>query len=429
MKTTRRKFLKNTAIGAAAPMILSSSILGRAGAVSPSERITLACIGVGGMGTGNLRSFLQDERVQVVAVCDVDSNHRRNAAKLAGLKDSDVYTDFREIVERADIDTVMIATPDHWHSLITTAIAKSGKDMYCEKPLAASIQEGRFVSDLIKKKGRILQCGTWRRSGIHTRKACELVRNGYIGDLKSIEVGVPGKFAIRGGYTGLEKPESVPPELDYTMWLGPNKDAPYTASRCHFNFRWVNDYAPGYITDWGAHFLDVSQWGHGSDLSTPIEVSAHHVLRRDKGLYDAPESFDIDYLYADGVRMKMFSTVDTSKWGIKFIGSEGWVFTENEKLLTSPKSLLRIRLKDSDTRLYVSNNHHRNFIDCVKSRNDTAAPVETAHRSASCCHIGTVSAALGRGLEYDPKTETFPGDEEANRFLMRPMKSPWKLEA
>jgi predicted dehydrogenase len=427
MKTSRRYFLKTASCVLASPLIVPQSVLGQVGRPSPNERITLACIGVGGMGTGNLRSFLQDERVQVVAICDVDANHRKRGLGIAKLKESDGSEDFRSIVERKDIDAVMVATPDHWHALITLALAKAGKDIYCEKPLAASIAEGRLVSETVRRENRVLQCGTWRRSGAHVRKACELVRNGYIGDLKRIEVAVPGEFAIRGGYTGLEGPQPVPPELNYSMWLGPAPEAPYTAARCPFNFRWVMDYAPGYITDWGAHFLDVAQWGHGSDHTAPVGVTARNVKKRERGIYDAPEQFLIEYVYADGVEMSMVATSDSKQWGTRFVGSKGWVFTENERLEADPPELLRVRIKDQETRLYVSANHHRNFMDCVRSRKVTAAPAEAAHRAASCCHLGTVAAVLKRELKFDPVAEQFPGDQEANRLLARPMRAPWIL--
>jgi predicted dehydrogenase len=429
MKTTRRHFLRTSACALASPLILPGPVLGRAGATAPSERITLGCIGVGGMGTGNLRSFLQDDRVRVVAVCDVDADHRKQALGIASLKPEDGCADFRVLLERKDIEAVMIATPDHWHALITLAAVKAGKDIYCEKPLAASITEGRQVSDTVRRAGRVLQCGTWRRSGAHTRKACELVRNGYIGELKRIEVGVPAQFQIAGGYTGLEGPQAVPPQLDYPMWLGPAPEAPYTPGRCHFNFRWVMDYAPGYITDWGAHFLDVAQWGNGSDDTTPIEVVAREVQRRSQGIYDAPEHFVIQYRYANGVEISMITTADSKQWGTRFVGSKGWIFTENEKLEADPPEILRARLKDEEIHLYVSGNHHRNFIDCIRSRQATAAPVEAAHRAASCCHIGTIAAVLKRPLKFDPLAEKFLGDDEADRLLARPMRAPWTLPA
>lgn len=428
MKTaSRRSFLKSAAATLGAPMIVPASVLGKDGTVAPSERVTLACIGTGGQGTGNLQAFLRDERVQVVAICDVDDGHRANALGIAGLKEDAGTRDFREVVGREDVDAVMIATPDHWHSLITVAAARAGKDIYCEKPLAASIAEGRFVSDTVRKLGRVLQCGTWRRSGIHVRMACEWVRNGYIGDLKSIEVGVPGTFAIRGGFTGLEEPEPVPDSFDYALWLGPCPEAPYTAARCHFNFRWVEQYAPGYITDWGAHFIDVAHWGMDADDSGPVEVSASGVKRRDQGIYDAPESFVIEYTYPDGVALRMFSTTDQAKYGTRFVGTEGSVFTENTRLETDPPELRRTKIKPDEIHLYESRDHHRNFIDCVKSRQPTAAPVEAAHRAASACQLGAIAAQLGRPLRFDPKTERFDGDTEADTLLSRPMRGEWKL--
>jgi predicted dehydrogenase len=421
MKTTRRHFIKSVA-----PMIVAPAVLGRGAETPPNSRINLACIGVGGQGTGNMNALRQDERVQVVAICDVDRAHRERALQTCGLKPDAGYSDFRKLLARRDIDAVMIATPDHWHSLITVAAARAGKDIYCEKPLAASIGESRFVSDLVRQEKRVLQCGTWRRSGVYSRMACEWVRNGYIGELKKVEVGVPGKFAIRGGFTGLESPQAVPDGFDYEMWRGPAPEADYTAARCHFNFRWVDDYAPGYITDWGAHFIDVAHWGMDADATNPIEVSATEVARREKGIYDAAESFKIRYAYASGVEVTMFSTTDSATYGTKFIGTEGSVFVENQKLITDPPELRRTRIKDGEIHLYESKNHHRNFIDCILSRKATAAPVEAAHRAASACQLGAIAAALGRPLKFDPQKEVF-ADAEANALVMREFHGGWKL--
>ncbi len=376
-----------------------------------------------------MKAFLTDERVQVVALCDVDAKHRETAAALAKLGKGDTYNDFREVLARKDVDAVMNATPDFWHSNVAIAAANAGKDLYSEKPLAASIAEGRAICHAVEANKRILQAGTWRRSGMKVRMACEWVRNGYIGQLKEIKVGVPAAFKINGGYTGLEAPEPIPAGFDYAMWQGPAPDRPYTAARCHFNFRWVNDYAPGYITDWGAHFLDVAQWGAGMDDTAPVEVEATGVKRRDKGIYDAPEQFNIRYRYANGVVMNMFSTADAKEWGTKFIGSEGWILTENLTLQASSPSILRVQLKDSDVHLYQSKNHHANFIDAVLSRGQVAAPAAIAQRTATVCHLGTIAAALKKPLTFDPKAERFEGNEEANAMLMRPMRDPWKLPA
>ena len=421
MKQTRRRFIK-----VLAPMVVAPAVVGRGEEAPPNSRINLGCIGVGGQGAGNMNALRQDERVKVVAICDVDRGHRERALQACGLPGEAGYNDFRKLLARDDIDAVMIATPDHWHSLITVAAARAGKDVYCEKPLAASIGEGRFVSDLVRKEKRVLQCGTWRRSGVYSRMACEWVRNGYIGELKKVEIGVPGKFAIRGGFTGNEGTQPVPDGFDYGMWTGPAPAAPYTAARCHFNFRWVDAYAPGYITDWGAHFIDVAHWGMDADATNPTEVSATEVTRREKGIYDAAEGFKIRYAYAGGVEMTMFSTTDATAYGTKFIGSEGSIFVENQKLITDPPELRRTRIKDSEIHLYESKNHHRNFIDCVLSRKQTAAPVEAAHRAASACQLGAIAAHLGRALSFDPVRESF-ADAEAQALVMREFHGGWQL--
>jgi predicted dehydrogenase len=419
---TRRQLLKSTF-----PLLLSAATLGRAGAVAPNSRLRLGCIGLGGQGTSNLRAFLTDERVQVVAICDVDGKHREAAGAIAKLGGADLMRDFREVLARPDVDIILNATPDHWHSNVAIAAAKAGKDLYSEKPLAASIAEGRAVCRAVEEHRRVLQCGTWRRSGLKVRMACELVRNGYIGELKEIEVGVPGKFAVRGGFTGLEATEPVPDHFDYAMWQGPALEQPYTAARCHFNFRWVNDYAPGYITDWGAHFIDVAQWGAGMDDTTPVEVVAHDVKRRDKGIYDAPEEYRIAYRYANGVTMTLLSTIDPAKYGTRFIGTEGWIFTENDKLQASDLNILRIKLKDSDVHLYESKHHHRNFVDAVLSRGQVAAPASIAQRAATTCYLGSIAAAVKRPLKFDPVAEKFVGDDEANQLLIKPMREAWKI--
>ncbi|MBI4605917.1 MAG: Gfo/Idh/MocA family oxidoreductase, partial [Planctomycetes bacterium] len=413
----------------AAPLIVPATALGRGGAVAPSERIAMACIGVGGRGQANLGAFHARKDVAIVAICDVDSAHRRAALERTGLKPDAGSNDFREVLARRDVDAVMVATPDHWHALISIAAVKAGKDVYCEKPLAGSIAEGQALVKAVREHKRVLQCGTQRRSMAGCRFACELVRNGRIGKLRRIEVGVPGQFAVSGGYTGLEPPGPVPEGFDYEMWLGPAPGAPYTAARCHFNFRWILDYSPGYITDWGAHYLDIAQWGNGSDESGPVEVEAHDVGFREKGIYDAPERFRIVYTYASGVQAVLTATTDRSLWGMKFVGESGSVSVESNDVVTEPASLKTTAIGPAEVRLRESSDHYGDFIECVRSRARTAAPVEVGHRSASICHLGAIAAVLKRKLRWDPAAERFLDDDEANRRTARKLREPWTLQA
>jgi len=430
--TTRRKFLKVSAGALAAPFIVPAAVLGKEGAVPPSERVTIGCIGVGGRGRANLQSVVGNSQAQVVAICDVDAAHRKDALQAVGLKAESGYGDFRELLGRDDIDAVVVSTPDHWHALISIAAAEAGKDIYCEKPLASSIAEGRALVKAVETHERILQCGTQRRSVAEWRRGCELVRNGRIGKLRKVEIGVTNQFAIRGGYTGLEASESPPEGFNYDMWLGPAPLAPYTPARCHFNFRWILDYSPGYITDWGAHFLDIAQWAQGADDSGPTEVEAQDVGFRTEGIYNAPESFRIRYTYADGVEVVMTATSDTSLWGVKFVGEEGSVSlrgnVKGSVLDVQPAHLAKTRIAPDEIHLYKSDDHRGNFIDCVKSRRPTAVPAEAGQRTATVCHLGTLATLLGRRLRWDPATERFLDDDEANGMLARKMRDPWKLK-
>jgi predicted dehydrogenase len=400
--------------------------------------VTLACVGVGGQGTYDLQAFLTDPRVQVVAVCDVDRAHLAHAKATvenhyAQAEGKDRYNgcfathDYREITTRPDVDAVLVATPDHTHALITIAAVRGGKDVYCEKPLAYSVAEGRAVVQAVNAYGRVLQTGTQRRSFARMRFGCELVRNGRIGRLETVRVGLPRGFAVRGGGSlNTAAPEPVPEGFDYDLWLGPAPMVPYTPGRCHFNFRWILDYGEGYISDWGAHYLDVGQWGIGADLTGPSHVQASAVFPND-GLYDAPTDFDITYTYPDGVTM-VCSSRETL--GMRFEGSDGWIHLEapgQPQLTASSESLLTTEIGPHEIHLRESVSQHLDFIDCVLSRTQPAAQAEIGHRSASICHIGMIAARLGRLLDWDPDHERFTNNNDANRLLARPMRYPWTL--
>ena len=423
---SRRSFLKAVAAAASAPAFVRASALGRDGAVAVADRITMGCIGVGGQGTGNMNAFRHDPRVQVVAVCDVDRAHRERARGICKLPPSSAYVDYRRIIERDDIDTVLICTPDHWHAIIAVAAARAAKDLYCEKPLSLAVQDGRAICRAVAKYGRVLQTGTWRRSRPACRLGCEMVRNGRIGKLHTVRVGVPAGFAIRRGVNPTTPPEPVPAGLDYDMWLGPAPWAPYSRARCHFNFRWILDYSAGYITDWGAHYLDIAQWGNGTDLTGPVEIEGTARFPAE-GIYDAPNQFEITYTYANGVRFVLFTTTESARWGMRFEGTEGWLYVESGRIAAEPADILKEKIAPHEIHLYASANHHGNFIDCVLSRRPSAAPAEIAHRSACVCHLGAIAVLLNQKLRWDPAAERFGANDAADRMLSRPIRSPWHV--
>ena len=431
-RLSRRQFLKRASVtvGAAvgAPWLVPSSALGADGMVAPGNRITLACIGVGGMGTGNLQSFLNCPDAQVVAVCDVDQAHRDRAQKIADeaygqqfgktYRGCATYNDFREVLARNDIDAVAISTPDHWHAPIAIAAAKAGKDVFGEKPLALTIGQGRQISDTMKRYGRVFQCDSWQRSVASFRFACELVRNGRIGTLHTVKVGLPPGLSME------PQPEMpVPPGFDYEMWLGPAPWTPYTEKRCHYNFRFNFDYSGGKVTDWGAHHHDIVQWAMGTDHTGPTEIQGQGIFPKNN-FFNVPTDFEFECRYANGVRMITSNKLEN---GVFFEGSEGWIFIARERMDAHPKSLLSTSILPSEIRLYQSENHYFNFLECIRTRAETAVPAEIAHRSISIAHLGNIAMRLGRKLRWDPERERFADDPEADRMIMCAMRSPWQL--
>ncbi len=432
IRFSRRGFLK-AAAAAAVPSILPSSVLGLGGATAPSNRITIGMIGVGGQGGGHLGAFLGNGELQVLSICDVDRGHRDHAKsrveenyakKVASgtYKGCDTYNDFRELLARPDIDAVLIATPENWHSLVTIAAAKAGKDIYCEKPFAPTIAEGRAAVETVKRYGRILQVGSQERSRATCRYACELVRNGRLGKMKEIHVNLPTDHRM----TGIQQAEPIPDGFDYDLWLGPAPWAPYTRERCHGTFRWIQDYSDGELTDRGAHVGDLAQWGNGSDRTGPTEIEGKGVFPRE-GLWNTAVDFDIHCKYANGVDMFIRSVEPR---GVKFVGENGWVFIHihGGHLEASSKGLLKQPILPNDLHLYDdTNNHHKNWFDCIRTRKEPIAPAECGHRTSSLCHLGNIAMLLGRKLNWDPVKEQFANDEEANRLISRTMRAPWKL--
>ena len=430
LKISRRQFFRRagavTTGALAFPYIIPGSALGLDGTVAPSNRIVMGAIGTGGQGTGNMRQFTSMSDVQMVAVCDVDREHREAAKGIVdgvySNKDCAQYNDFRELLVRQDIDAVCIGTPDFWHGLITIAAAKSGKDIYCEKPLVNTIAEGIAVRDAVKRYRRVLQTGSHERSRNNARYACELVRNGRIGKLHTMEVHLPWderELHINPGTM------PVPDGFDYDMWLGPTEWKPYTKLRCHFFFRYIMDYSGGEVTDRGAHIIDLGQLGNNTDDTGPVEIKGNGSFIRD-GLFDIAEVYKFEFLYANGVRMVC---ANVEPRGIKFVGTDGWVFIHihGGNLEASKPSILKEVIGPNEVHLGRSAGHHRNFLDAVKSRGTTFAPVEVGHRTATMCHLANIAMQTGRTIKWDPATERITNDEEANRMCTRPMRGAWTL--
>ena len=448
---TRRRFLRAAAGGGmlALPAVVPSSVFG---AEAPSNRITMGCIGVGGMGTRNLRAFLTRSDVQILAACDPvrasnEYGHwfrngwngnwfgRESARKIvddhyAGKKRSRRYractahVDFREVIARDDIDAVTVVTPDHWHAVISIAAAKAGKDIYCEKPLTLTIAEGKAMVRAVRRYGTVLQTGSHRRSEALSRHMCELVRNGRLGRLQRVEVrvGPNHRTAPAGAWT----PTPVPDWLDYDMWLGPAPLAAYHKDRCLYKFRFLWDYSGGNLTNLGAHSLDLVQWALGTDHTGPVEIEDQGGVFPTDGLFDVATDVRFRARYADGTELVCRTGMPDAY--VRFVGADGWIsYGSGQGCRAEPAALLKETIGPNEIHLYRSPNHYENFIDCVRTRTDPAAPVEAGHRSASVCHLGNIAMMLQRKVKWDPAAERFVGDDQANRLLARPLRGPWRL--
>lgn len=428
-RLSRRSFLHKSAItafsAAIAPQILPSSVLGKGGAASPNNRITVGFIGTGDHGVNwNLGPYLRHPEAQVVAACDVDGNRLFRAQETINdrYKNEDCFVtkDFREILARKDIDAVMISTPDHWHTIISIMAIQAGKDVQCEKP-TLTIDEGKLLIQAVRKHKKVFQTSTEDRAVPEYHRMAELVRNGRIGKLQRIEVILPKQPQTAGDPT----PQPVPKELDYEMWLGSAPFAPYTRDRVHWNFRWIWDYSGGIICDWGTHLFDTAQWANDTERSGPVEIegSGTHWTG---GLYDTVKDYDVIYRYANGVVM----TCRPGEPSLKFIGTEGWVGNTGWRgpVQASSPEILNSKIGDNELRLYTNpKGEHDDFLQCVRSRKDPYFPVDIGHRVSTVCHLANIAIKLGRKLKWNPETEQFVGDTEANQMLDRPRRDPWQL--
>lgn len=421
----RRQFVQTVgAASLAAPYIISS--LGRAEDKTPAnDRISLGFIGIGMMGRGHLSRFLGYGDVQVTAVCEIEKTRRENAIKSVNdryaeqrksgaYKGCATYTDFRELLARDDIDAVVIATPDHWHAIPCLQAAAAKKDIYCEKPLTLTINEGRLIQQAAVKHDVVFQTGSQQRSefGGKFRQAVELVRNGRIGQLKTVRVGV-GAPPVWCDLPELEAPDDV----DWDMWVGPSKYRGYNEILCpkgmhgHFpQFRLYREYAGGMLADMGAHHFDIAQWAMDMDGSGPTKI-------------EPPESGNasgLKFTYATGVEM-----FHGGRSGCTFEGTEGTLYVDRGTIETDPGDILKQPIGENDQRVYHATDHRRNWLDCVRGREQTICPAEVGHRSASICHLANIGYWLGRPLTWNPQAEKFDGDDEANGLLAREPREPW----
>ena len=424
-KRTRRQFVKDSAALVAGTTIVGLGTNKAAGKLPPSERVNLGFIGMGGMAQGHLGWFKDQPDVRVAAVCDVDSRHLNRAKSILGHDDFRMYDDFRELVAGDDIDAVVVATPDHWHALATIAAAKAGKDIYCEKPLTNSVGEGIAVRDAVQKYKRILQTGSHERSNPGATLARKLINEGRFGKIHTLRIQLPTtephlQTVVNFKGTPAEMP--VPKELDFDFWLGHTPVVPYTEKRCHFWWRFITAHGGGEMTDRGCHVIDLAQFVLGKDGETPVEFDAKGNPPPADKLYNAVLDFECVNKYADGLVMHINNDGPRGVW---FEGDAGKLFVEihGGKLSSEPASLLEgVEQKPPGNHPL----HRRNFLDAVKTRGETVAPVTAGHSTATICHLNNIGIKLGRPFQWDPKKER-SNDDEVNRMLTPQMRGPWSL--
>jgi len=429
---SRRALLKGAAAAVAVPYFVPASALGKGGFKPPSERINVGFIGIGNMGGGHLGGFLQDKQLQVLAVCDVDVVKRANARKRAeeayaearqagSYKGCDEYHKFEKLLERKDIDAVLIAVPDHWHAMIAIAACRAGKDVYCEKPLALTIREAWAMRDAARRYGRVFQTGSQQRSESNFRFACELVRNGRIGKLLKVNVGVGGPSSEK------YLPEQPVREgLDWERWLGPAPWQPYNEERCSGSYgggwRHIRDYSGGMMTDWGAHHFDIAQWGLGMDGSGPIEIVPPKTPPAIRHTPDPDKGEGVVYKYANGVPV-----YHGGANGILFTGTDGKVEVNRGYFRTWPDEIGAEPLGANDIHLYESPSHRQDWINCIRTRQRPICDVEIGASTVTVCHLGNIAYWLARPIRWDPDQKEIIGDVEASRWLDRPKRGPWRL--
>jgi predicted dehydrogenase len=429
--------------------MIPSSAWARDGRIGPNDLIQIGCIGTGPQGRGVMGNFLGQTDCRVVAVCDVKKDQleiaRTAVNQKNGNQDCRTYHDFRQLLARSDIDAVLVATPDHWHVVVGIAAANAGKDMYVEKPMGLTLAEDQALRAAVKKHKRVFQFGTQQRSSEQFRQACDLVRNGKIGQLQHMDVWSSASHP--GGATA---PIAPPPELDYDFWLGPARYTPYTENKAAADNKtwWFNyDYALGFIAGWGVHPLDIALWGHPGLMAGPLEIDGQGVFPSG-GACNTAIAWDVQFRAADGVTMtyrgtpngydKITPMNDLEPWrkkfghaadhGNTFVGTEGWILVDRGTIRAHPEKLLEEKLGPSDKPLTRSTNHARNFLDCVRSRQEAICDIDAAVQADVLCHLSDIATRLERKLVWNWKQEKFVDNKEANaRLRARPFRKPWRL--
>ena len=431
-KSTRRDFVKRSAALVAGavvlPQIIPSSAFGMGKRIAPSDRIVIGSIGTGSQGMSNMRDFLKlKDAVQFVAVCDVDAFHLAKAKETVDIannnKDCRIYGDYRQFLEKEKLDAVSIALPDHWHGLIYSAAANKKVNVYGEKPICRTIADGKKIVSAVQKNNIIWQTGSWQRSLANFHRGAELAINGRAGKIKYIEVGLPD------GNKGIGTPpvQPVPAELNWEMWLGPALKVPYRGVS-HWDWRWILDYSGGQLTDWAGHHIDIANWGAGLEHTGPVEISGAGVYPVE-GIFNVPVEYDFLCRYANGIEMRVANESRLPLgMGTTWHGDLGWIHVDRGDIISAsdPKILNEV-IGEKEIHLYKSENHWKNFIECVRSGKPAIAPVEVAYRAISVALLGEIAMTTGQAISWDPDKEEIIGNQRASNLLSRPYRKPWTL--
>ncbi|MFO0890050.1 MAG: Gfo/Idh/MocA family oxidoreductase [Isosphaeraceae bacterium] len=457
-RSSRREVLRRAAAALAFPWVVPGSALGKNGRVAPSERITVGVIGTGARGTEDMLGVMRSPLSQVVALCDC----RRPRLEAALTRVQRFYADrdgqsthngcaagheFRELLDRKDIDAVLVTVPDHWHGIIATRALAAGKDVYCEKPLGRTIAESVAIRDAALRHRRVFQTGTQQRSDEKFRQAVTLARGGHLGRIRRIEVAVPA-----GGDIVKQPRAPVPEGFDYDLWSGPAPLHPFDRKRCEWlAMYWIADYCVGFICNWGIHHLDIAAWGCPEVVDAPFEIEGTGLVGS-RGMCDTVMTWRTEYRYPSGLVMSFTSDRGPFDWqkqqgltdeaaralaevdpktnhetGCRFIGTEGWVHVTRGAISAEPASLLTRPVEPESAGIVVSRDHHVNFLECVRDRREPVSSVESGHRATCLGNVADIAVRLGRKLRWDPNADRFVDDDEANRRRSQPMRSPWSL--